>query len=315
MAEDKSPLVSIYTLTYNSSKTILDTLESIYRVNYPNIELIVSDDKSKDNTIEVVRDWVESHRDRFKRIEVLTVPQNTGVAKNQKRAVAACRGKWIKNIAGDDALFPDSIDKLLKFVAEHPEARMIQAKTARYDTYLDDEHFIEIHGSKDEPINKVSTAKQQFDILLCWSCIDAPAMFYHHSVFDIPDFKTCGYKGLEDYPWFLRYTYLGHKIYFCDEVVSKYRKSSTSLQRTGNFNNLITKCYLAHFFDETHNYFRGIEKAARYIVNWHLWVNCYCKNKVVLKAFNFISYPIYWVFYHIYQQKNFKRIAQAVSQG
>lgn len=308
-----NPLVSIYTLTYNSSKTILDTLDSIYNVNYQNIELVVSDDSSKDNTVQIVKDWVARNNDRFVKTTVLTVEKNTGVAMNQKRAVAACSGEWIKNIAGDDALYPDSIDTLLKFVKDNPEAKMIQAKCARFDTFLDDEHFIEIHGSKDMPINKVSTAKQQFDILLCWPCIDAPAMFYHRSVFDIPDFQTCGYKGLEDYPWFLRYTYLGNRIYFCDEVVSKYRKSPTSLQITTNNSNLITKCYLQHFFEETHNYYHGIEKIARYVVNIHKWVNCYCKNNFLRKVFNVLTYPIYWVFYRIHQKKNFKRIEDAVN--
>ena len=311
----EKPLVSIYTLTYKSSKTVLDTLESVYALNYQNIELIVSDDASPDNTVDVVQTWVKEHKDRFQRVEILTVDENTGVAKNQKRAIAACRGEWIKNIAGDDALYPDSIDKLMNYVQTHPEARMIQAKCARFDTYLDDEHFIEFHGSKDAPINRVTTAKQQFDILLCWACIDAPAMFYHKSVFEIPDFQTCGYKGLEDYPWFLRYTYLGNKIYFCDEVVSKYRKSSTSLQIRGNNNNLITKSYLQHFFEETHNYFHGIEKVARYVVNSYDWVNCYCKSGFLRKVHNTITYPIYWIFYRIQQQKNYKRIDNALKKG
>ena len=310
-----TPLVSIYTLTYKSSKTVLDTLESIYALTYPNIELIVSDDASPDNTVEVVKGWVESHKDRFIRVQVLTVEKNTGVAKNQKRAVAACKGEWIKNIAGDDALFPDAIEKLLAYTRKNPDAKMIQAKCARYDTVLDDAHFIEIHGSGDAPIFKVSTAQQQFDILLCWPCIDAPSMFYHRSVFEIPYFQTSGYRGLEDYPWFLGYTRLGNKIFFCDEVVSKYRKSPTSLQLASNHGNLYTKCYLQFFFDETHNYFHGIEKLARYVVNIHMWVNCYCKIEVLRKLFNFFTYPIYWVFYRIQQKKNFKRIENAIKKG
>ena len=51
--DSKKPLVSIYTLTYNSSKTVLETLESIYLQTYPNIELIVSDDASTDNTLDI----------------------------------------------------------------------------------------------------------------------------------------------------------------------------------------------------------------------------------------------------------------------
>lgn len=309
------PLVSVYTLTYKSSKTVLETLESIYAQTYPYIELIVSDDASPDNSVEVVGDWLKTHKDRFQRVELLTVEKNTGVTKNRRRAIAACRGEWIKNIAGDDALYPDAIEKLLAYTRQNPEAKMIQAKCARFDTYFDDKHFIEIHGTNEAPIYKVSTAQQQFDILLCWPCIDAPAMFYHRSVFEIPDFQHCGYPGLEDYPWFLRYTYLGNKIFFCDEIVCKYRKSSSSLQLASNNNNLISKSYLQHFFDETHAYYHGIEKVARYVVNIYQWVNCYCKSNLLKRIFNIIVFPVYWIFFKIQQRENYKRIDNAVKKG
>lgn len=310
----EQPLVSIYSLTYKSSKTILETLESIYNLTYPNIELVISDDASPDDTVEVCRKWIDNHKTRFKNVQLLTVEKNTGVAKNQKRAVAACKGEWIKNIAGDDALFPDCIEKLLAFTRENPEARMVLSKCARYDTFLDEEHFIEIHGSKEDIFNKVSTAAQQYEILLCWPCVDAPAMFYHRSVFDIPEFQNCGYKGLEDYPWFLTYTRLGNRIYFCDEVVSKYRKSATSLQNTGNHNNLITKSYLAHFFEETHNYYHGLDKIARYGVNIYDWIQCYTKSLFLRKLLKYMLYPAYWVFFKIKLHYDYNRINNALKQ-
>jgi len=312
---EKQPLVSIYVLTYKSSKTVQETLDSIFALTYPNIELIVSDDASPDDTVSVCKKWIDKHRGRFQEVQLLTVEKNTGVAKNFRRAIDACHSEWIKGVAGDDALTPDSVNYFMDFVKLHPDAKMIHAKCARYDTYLDEDHLIEIHGSKDAPLNRVSTAKQQFDILLCWPCIDAPTVFYHKSVFYIPEMQNCGYPGLEDHPMYLRYTYLGNYIYFCDEVVCKYRKSSTSLQITTNNNNLITKSYLAHFFGETHNYYHGIDKVARYVVNWHDWVNCYCRSEILRKVFNTITYPIYWVFYRIQQKKNFKRIDNALKKG
>ena len=49
-----NPLVTIGVLSYNSSKTILDTLDSAYKQTYNNIELIVSDDCSSDFTCSIV---------------------------------------------------------------------------------------------------------------------------------------------------------------------------------------------------------------------------------------------------------------------
>lgn len=67
------PLVSVSIITYNSSSTILETLDSIYSQSYQNIELIVSDDCSTDNTVEICKKWIDEHKDRFVRVELLTV--------------------------------------------------------------------------------------------------------------------------------------------------------------------------------------------------------------------------------------------------
>ena len=55
------PLVSICVITYNSSKTVVETLESIKNQSYSNIELVVSDDCSPDNTVELVQQWLEKN--------------------------------------------------------------------------------------------------------------------------------------------------------------------------------------------------------------------------------------------------------------
>ena len=102
----ENKLVSVRVVSYNSAQTILDTLESIRKQTYQNIELIVSDDCSKDNTVELVYNWLEANKSRFVRTELITVPFNTGTSANVNRSIKACHGEWIKGIAADDILFP-----------------------------------------------------------------------------------------------------------------------------------------------------------------------------------------------------------------
>jgi len=52
-------LVSVVVVTYNSSKYVEETLESIKNQTYPNIELIVTDDCSTDSTVDIVMNWEE----------------------------------------------------------------------------------------------------------------------------------------------------------------------------------------------------------------------------------------------------------------
>ena len=93
------PLVSICVITYNSSKTVLSTLESIKAQSYSNIELVISDDCSPDNTVEIVQQWLEENKSWFIRTELITVEKNTGVTGNVNRSCKNTQGKYVKPIA------------------------------------------------------------------------------------------------------------------------------------------------------------------------------------------------------------------------
>ena len=60
----ESPLVTVGVVSYNAEIFIEDTLTSVYNQTYKNIELILSDDHSSDNTVEVAKKWFENHKYR-----------------------------------------------------------------------------------------------------------------------------------------------------------------------------------------------------------------------------------------------------------
>ena len=70
-------MVSIIVITYNSAKYVLETLESARAQTYQNIELIISDDGSQDNTVEMCKDWLSENNKCFVSTELLTVEKNT----------------------------------------------------------------------------------------------------------------------------------------------------------------------------------------------------------------------------------------------
>ena len=78
-------LVSVCVVTYNSAATIVDTLESIKAQTYQNLELVVSDDCSKDDTVKVCREWIAANKDRFAAATVIESEVNTGVSANCHR--------------------------------------------------------------------------------------------------------------------------------------------------------------------------------------------------------------------------------------
>lgn len=116
MIIDDNPLVSVVVITYKSANTILETLESFKQQTYKNIELIVSDDCSPDNTVEVVEEWIKNNSSYFVTVQLLKNSQNIGPSGNLNRGIKAATGEWIKSLAGDDTVTPDAIAKYVEYL-------------------------------------------------------------------------------------------------------------------------------------------------------------------------------------------------------
>ena len=92
MTNNNNILVSVIIVSYNSADTILDTLESIKAQSYTDIELIISDDGSKDKTIEISENWLKLNGHCFSSSKLLTVKSNTGISANCKKCVEIASG-------------------------------------------------------------------------------------------------------------------------------------------------------------------------------------------------------------------------------
>lgn len=109
------PLVSVVVVSYNQGKYIRENLDSIKAQTYPNIELIIADDASKDNSVEVFDEWLAENKYGAKKNYHT---QNTGLATVLNECVEMATGKYIKLIAADDFLHPDSIEKCIQKLEE-----------------------------------------------------------------------------------------------------------------------------------------------------------------------------------------------------
>ena len=79
------PLISIIAITYNSAKYIVELLESAKAQTYSNIELIISDDCSTDDTVAVCNSWIVKNTTLFNKLTLITAEKNTGIAPNVNR--------------------------------------------------------------------------------------------------------------------------------------------------------------------------------------------------------------------------------------
>ena len=104
---DKSgpaPLVSVLMPLYNAEKYLANSIESILNQTYKNIEIIIVNDGSTDNSLEIARTYEERHE----RIKVIS-QGNRGAASARNRAFSLSSGDYIQYLDADDLLHPDKI--------------------------------------------------------------------------------------------------------------------------------------------------------------------------------------------------------------
>ncbi len=121
------PLVSVCIPAYNNAAYIKETIDSILNQTYRNLELIICDDKSKDNTVEVI----ESIKDD--RIRLYKNEKNLGMSGNWNNCLQKCTGEFIKLICADDMLAEDCLEKEVGALMKHPEAVLAESDTQLFD--------------------------------------------------------------------------------------------------------------------------------------------------------------------------------------
>lgn len=232
MNTNNQPLVSVPVITYNSSKFVLETLESIKAQTYQNIELIISDDCSTDNTVELCKQWVEENQERFVRTQIITSDVNTGVSANGNRGRDACQGEWIKGIAGDDLLMPDCIEACVSYVMEHNLTCVFGRIEAFGDNTLLANRLTREAASRNEKMSRMSQ-EELYDTIVRGNPPSAPAFFYNRQFFvDNNIVNDIRIPMIEDLPKWLNILKTGCCFNFMDKVIVRYRIGGISTSHT-----------------------------------------------------------------------------------
>lgn len=104
------PLVSIVIPCYNHEAYIVDSIQSVIDQCYENIELIIIDDGSKDQSVVKIQSMVEICKKRFNRFEFRIRP-NKGLSATLNEAIEWCQGEYYSALASDDKMMPFKTEK------------------------------------------------------------------------------------------------------------------------------------------------------------------------------------------------------------
>ncbi|MDW7650633.1 MAG: glycosyltransferase family 2 protein [Bacillota bacterium] len=105
-----SDLVSIITPSFNTEKFVAETIKSVINQSYQNWEMLIVDDSSTDNSIEIIKSFNDD------RIKLFVNNTNKGAAISRNFALKEAKGKWIAFLDSDDLWHPDKLSKQVNFM-------------------------------------------------------------------------------------------------------------------------------------------------------------------------------------------------------
>lgn len=232
------PLVSIIVLTYNSNSFVIETLESIKGQDYPHIELIVTDDCSKDDTYNTCQKWIKTNSTKFYNTILTHTTINSGISANCNHGLSFANGKYIKFIAGDDLLLPKCITTNIE-TCENSQFKGLLFSGMNYIGNANPEIFQRFEQAYNTTfLSKIFSLPhpQFYRKLLIQDFLPAPTAFISKEVFDIVGQFDESIPLIEDYPFYLRAAKRRLSFRYIEDKTIAYRLHDRQLSRSNTFN-------------------------------------------------------------------------------
>lgn len=213
--------VSVALCTYNGAKFIAMQLNSIIEQTQPPDEVVICDDGSTDDTVNIINDI---RRDHTMRIRLFVNPVNLGYVKNFGKAVALCEGEIIFLSDQDDVWFPDRIEEMIKPFVESNGTGFVYSDAAIVDeslkpygvTVFSTRHNARLYKGQDRKTLEVITSPNLKGCLVAFRSNLVSAFL------PIPESaKTFGWG--HDH-WFTVIAHAVTKVYAINRVLMSYRR-------------------------------------------------------------------------------------------
>ena len=146
MQSNTFPLVSIITVNYNQTKVTLDLLKSLESITYPNIEMIVVDNASKENPIEIIQQ-------SFPEVITIRIEENLGFAGGNNEGIRVAKGKYFLFMNNDTEVEPDFLEPMIQFMELNPATGMCSPKIR----FFEHKDLIQYAGSTDMDYLRVAS--------------------------------------------------------------------------------------------------------------------------------------------------------------
>lgn len=144
----KQPLVSVFMPCYNQESLVSFSIEAVLEQDYDNIEIVIVDDCSTDNTWQVVKQYADQNPDKIKAYRNKI---NLGITKNQNKVLSLCSGEYISFYAGDDIYIQGKISAQVELMEENKDLIACYHDVEVFDSETNSTIRYWNHGENSQP--------------------------------------------------------------------------------------------------------------------------------------------------------------------
>gem|GEM_PF-2959935 len=218
---------------FNSENTICACLESIVKIDYRPLEVIVVNDGSIDKSVEVTQEFIEKNEGKGIDFTVLGDEINRGISSAKNRGMKHMKGAYFLFAGSDDIQFPQRISEPLAYLEENPKVDVVYSDCEFWHEAKGDNNFCKRgfpHGMTNE---------NSFLFQLKRSYLWSGVLFARRCAqleFDE------GLSSAVDYDWYFNQYFAGRLIHFIDSSLARYRlhKKNTSKNLRKSTENVLT---------------------------------------------------------------------------
>ena len=175
--------VSIIIPCYNQAKYVPEAIESALNQTYKNVEIVVINDASKDNSSQVIQSYANKHTN----IIFLDEEENKGVVKSRNLAISKCSGDYILPVDADDKIDPTFCEKAVKILDSDLDIRIVYSRI-QFFGHLNKEFKLEAFNP---------------DRIIFNNCIPNTAMYRKSDFVSVGGYKDYMKDGWEDWNMWL----------------------------------------------------------------------------------------------------------------
>jgi glycosyltransferase involved in cell wall biosynthesis len=202
-------LVSTVIPVYNRGPMLREAVDSVLRQSWPQVEIVIVDDGSTDDTPALIERLVREHPGRIKSLR----QENAGPGVARQAGLALCTGEFIQFLDSDDLLLPNKFEAQVRGLRSDPEAGISYGKV-----------YVENDGVRQPGPAQGSgeSHRHLFPVLLREPLWPTLAPLYRRSVVDAvgPWPRT---RQLEDWVYDAQAAAIGVSLHYCDEYIAETR--------------------------------------------------------------------------------------------